>query len=177
MKRALLEPAIFASGISLFLLAHDQSLTSYNYLAPLPFWVLVGRPMGLFWNQQVLRELNRDVFPADLRNYRELYLVSRRAIAYDLLFNHTIYNPMQMLIIMVYTYSFRRVEEGVKGEGGQNVTFWELLKSSGLKLLQIRVLVSLASVLSEYWLSLLSLERGRQSLSLSNGSKRLLLVK
>lgn len=55
MKRVILEPGIFASGISLFLLAHDQSLNWLNYLAPLPFWVAIGRPMGLFWNQKVLK--------------------------------------------------------------------------------------------------------------------------
>lgn len=106
-----------------------------------------------------------------------MYLVSRRAIAYDLLLNHSIYNPVQALIIILYTYSFRKAQETLKGEPGRSASLWELLKGSALKLLQIRALVSLTSVLSEYWLSLWSLERGKQFLTLSNGSKRLLLLK
>jgi hypothetical protein len=132
--------------------------------------------MGLLWNKKVLKELNKDVFPADLRNYRELYLVSRRAIVYDLIFNHSIYNPLQAGLIILYTYYARKIEDRVRGEG-DSVSLRELLRDNGLKLLQMRGLVSLASVLSEYWLSLLALEKGREGLGLSNGAKRVLLLK
>ena len=108
MLRKILSPLIFASGVSLLLYSHNQNLTLASYLAPFPFWALLGRPMGLFWNQHVLKELNRDVFPAEMKNYRELYLVSRRAIAYDLLFNHTIYNPLQAVLISMYSYAARQ---------------------------------------------------------------------
>lgn len=108
MAKQILEPLIFASGISLFLYAHNSQLPLNAYVAPLPFWVLIGRPIGLVWNRSVLKELNRDVFPAEMRNYRELYLVSRRAIAYDLIFNHSIFHPAMALIIIAYTYSVRK---------------------------------------------------------------------
>ena len=70
MKRAIVQPLVFASGISLFLYAHNQQLTIASYIAPLPFWVAVGRPLGLFWNTNILKPLNKDVFPNDMVNYR-----------------------------------------------------------------------------------------------------------
>ena len=109
MSQKIIQPAIFASGISLFLLMHNQNLTLGSYLSPLPFWIIVGRPMGLMWNSSVLKELNKDIFPADMRNYRELYLVSNRAIAYDVMFNHCLYNPLQAMIIAAYTFYTRKL--------------------------------------------------------------------
>lgn len=177
MSRAILEPAVFASGIALFLYAHNPDLSIPSYLAPFPFWIAIGRPLGLLWNQSVLKELNRDVFPPEMKSYRELYLVSRRAIAYDLLFNHTIYNPTIALIILGYTYATKKAEEYAKDEQHNSRTFFDLLKTSGLKLLQMRALVSLASVISEYWLSLLSVRRIKEGVGMNNGAKRLLLLK
>jgi hypothetical protein len=55
MTKQLVEPLIFASGISLFLFAHNSQLPVSSYVAPLPFWVLIGRPLGLFWNRHVLK--------------------------------------------------------------------------------------------------------------------------
>lgn len=159
MKRVLLEPLIFASGISLFLFAHNPKLSLGSYLAPLPFWIAIGRPLGLFWNKNVLKELNRDVFPPDMRNYRELYLVSKRALAYDIVFNHGIYNPLLSVLVLGYTCLARQLEEKYRGEGIK-VSVGDALKKSGWGLIQIRGLVSLASIISEYWVSYFSLSRG-----------------
>jgi len=63
MKAKIVAPLAFASGISIFLLSHNQNLTLTSYLAPLPFWVAIGRPLGLAWNSKVLAQLNCDVFP------------------------------------------------------------------------------------------------------------------
>lgn len=177
MSRAILEPTVFASGIVLFLYAHKQDLSIPSYLAPFPFWVGIGRPLGLLWNQSVLKELNRDVFPPEMKSYKELYLVSRRAIAYDLLFNHIVFNPTLAIIILGYTYAAKKAEEYTKEEKPKSRTFLELLKVSGVKLLQMRVLVSLTSVISEYWLSLLSVRRSKEGVGMNNGAKRLLLLK
>jgi len=51
MKKIFVDPIIFASGVSLFLYAHNQHLSLGAYLAPLPFWIAIGRPLGLFWNK------------------------------------------------------------------------------------------------------------------------------
>lgn len=112
----IVQPLIFASGVSLFLFAHNQNLSIGSYIAPLPFWVIIGRPLGLHWNRNVLTHFNKDVFPAEMVNYRELYLVSQRAIAYDVMFNHLLFNPLQALIILGYTYTARKIEDTTRGE-------------------------------------------------------------
>ena len=148
MSRILLQPAIFATGISLFLFGHNQALTPASYLSPLPFWVIIGRPLGLFWNTKVLSELNKEIFPASMKNYRELYLVSNRAIAYDLMFNHCLFNPLQALIISAYTYSIRRLESKVSGEQTEAPSLIDVLSRSGVGLLKMRAMVSLVSIMS-----------------------------
>ena len=153
MNRSILQPVLFASGVTLFLYTHTQELTPAAYLAPLPFWVLIGRPLGLLWNQKVLKEINREVFPPEMKNYREMYLVSKRAIAYDLMFNHAFYNPLLTLIIVGYSYSVRKAEEAVMGEkvageGGKGRSLLGVLQETGVTLLQMRAMVSLTSVLS-----------------------------
>jgi len=109
MKAAILQPLIYGSGISLFLYAHNQQLTIGSYISPLPFWIFIGRPLGMFWNNNVLKELNKDIFPADMKNYRELYLVSRRAITYDIMFNHLIFHPLLSFIVIGYSYMTKRI--------------------------------------------------------------------
>jgi hypothetical protein len=148
MNRAILQPTIFASGITLFLYAHNQNLSLGSYLAPIPFWILVGRPLGLLWNQKFLKEINRDIFPAEMKNYRELYLVSRRAMVYDIIFNHSIYNPMLSLIIIGYTHCARKLEEKVRGEEITSHSLGQILKETGIGLLQMRGMVSLTSIIS-----------------------------
>ncbi len=111
MKRNIIEPLVFASSVGIFLCAHNQNLTLASYVSPLPFWIIIGRPLGLLWNRKVLSELNKDVFPAEMKNYRELYLVSRRAITYDIMFNHCIYHPMFTTVLIGYTYACRKIED------------------------------------------------------------------
>ena len=115
MNQRIVQPALFASGISLFLYAHNDKFSLGSYLSPIPFWILIGRPLGLFWNTSVLKQINKDVLPPEMKNYRELYLVSRRAIAYDVMFNHCLFNPLQAFLIAGYAY-FLRKQEGI---------FWE----------------------------------------------------
>jgi hypothetical protein len=178
MNKNLLEPLIFASGISLFLFGHNSDLSLGAYLAPFPFWVVVGRPLGLLWNRNVLKELNKDIFPAEMRNYRELYLVSKRALAYDVLFNHSVYNPLLATIIIGYTYSARRIEQRLRGEPDTIQPLSEIVKKIGLSLVKVRALVSLTSIISEYWISYLSIQKSKEGvMSISTGNKRLLLLK
>jgi hypothetical protein len=54
----------------------------------------------------------------------------------------------------------------------------ELIKQTGWNLLQMRALVSLASVISEYWLSYLFTQKNKDGvMAISTSSKRLLLLK
>ena len=178
MAKQLLQPLIFASGISLFLYAHNQYLPVSAYIAPMPFWVLIGRPMGLFWNQKILKELNRDVFPPEMRNYRELYLTSRRAIAYDIIFNHSVFNPLMAATIITYTFLARKVDQQYRGEALSSRSLLDVVKDTAWSLMKIRALVSLASIMSEYWVSYLTLQKNKEGmLSISAGNKRLLLIK
>ena len=180
MNRNIIQPVIFASGVSLFLFTHNNNLSIPSYLAPFPFWIAIGRPLGLFWNQKVLKQLNKDVFPAQMRNYRQLYLVSQRALAYDIIFNHCIFNPLQALIVIGYTYTARKIEDAVNEDKTQRPTMLQVLKQTGLSLVQIRALVSVASILSEYWISYFSIKKVKgaaEGMSMNNSGKRLLLMK
>lgn len=83
-----------------------------------------------------------------MKNYREMYLISKRALFYDVLFNHSIYNPFLAMVIIGYTYSARKIERKVKGENGNVKPFTEVMKDIGVSLVKVRTLVSLTSIMS-----------------------------
>jgi hypothetical protein len=57
----------------------------------------------------------------------------------------------------------------------------QVLKSTGASLVQMRAMISVASIVSEYWISYFSLKRvkegGAAGMAMNNGGKRLLLLK
>ena len=113
-----------------------------------------------------------------MKNYREMYLISKRALFYDVVFNHSIYNPLLAMIIIGYTYSTRKIEMKAKGENGTIKPFSEVLKIVGGNLLKVRALVSLTSIMSEYWVSYFSLQKAKDgAMSISTSNKRILLMK
>jgi hypothetical protein len=113
-----------------------------------------------------------------MRNYRELYLVSRRALAYDLIFNHSLFHPLLATIIIGYTYSARKIDQKLRGEDLSSQSLLEILRKTGWSLVKIRALVSLTSVISEYWISYLSLQKSKEGgFSMNTGNKRMLLLK
>ena len=83
-----------------------------------------------------------------MRNYRELYLVSQRAIVYDVMFNHMLFNPLLALAVLGYTYTARKIEDTSAGEKIQRPTILQVMKETGVSLIQVRALVSLVSIVS-----------------------------
>lgn len=53
MKRisaAIIQPTIIALGSSIFLYSYNKKLRWVDYFLHLPFWIIVVRPSGLYWN-------------------------------------------------------------------------------------------------------------------------------
>jgi hypothetical protein len=44
-------------------------------------------------------------------HYRELYLVSKKALVYDILFNHLIFHSGMCLAILAYSFGVRKIND------------------------------------------------------------------
>ena len=47
----LIQPIIIGLGSSIFLYSYNNNLRFVDYFTHIPFWILIVRPTGLYWNQ------------------------------------------------------------------------------------------------------------------------------
>jgi len=80
--------------------------------------------------------------------------------------------------VIGYSYAFRKLIVREK-EGASINSIWEILSGISLGLLKTRVMISIVSILSEYWVTYFSLMKSGTTphYVLPDGVKRFLLMK
>lgn len=111
--------------------------------------------------------------PNDMQRFKELFLVSTRAVLLDLFQNQVVYHIGLAMFLYSYTYAVRKYV--VDRPPSQSAL--EILQKIGPELLRTRMLLAVTSIASEYWGSYLSLKNLNGRVSIPNGTKRLLLIK
>lgn len=124
-----------------------------------------------------------------MKVYREMYLASKNAILYDVVLNHTLYHSLLTTALISYMYGAKTFIGNTK-EKKRNMSdhtekklerngLGAIFKESIVTLIQGRVLISCASILSEYGITYSSLKKQGSSstYSLPSNVKRLLMAK
>lgn len=114
ISSAIIQPTIIALGASIFLYSYNPKLRYVDYFLHLPFWVTVVRPTGLYWQSVFLKEINKGVFPPEMKVYREMYVASKNAILYDVVLNHTLYHSLLTPLLISYMYLVNQLVKGSK---------------------------------------------------------------
>jgi|JI6StandDraft_1071083.scaffolds.fasta_scaffold01132_20 hypothetical protein len=127
---------------------------------------------------RILMQVNKKIaaatgMPAEMQRFKELFLVSNKAIAADFISNQVVYHFGVALLLYAYTYSIRKYAV----DKPPSLTGWGLLMKIGPDLLRTRLLMTVISIGSEYWMSYFSIQSIKGKLSIPEGSKRLILLK
>lgn len=114
ISSAIIQPTIVALGASIFLYSYNNELRYVDYFLHIPFWIGVVRPSGYYWQSVFLKEINKGVFPPEMKVYREMYLATKNAILYDVVLNHTLYHSLLTPLLISYMYVVNQFIKGSK---------------------------------------------------------------